>query len=63
MFDLYIVYFKRNAYVSMTIYSSLEFFFLHNELLSNKFETPDVIFNTQGVRLDVQLPLLRYFSS
>ena len=50
-----IVYFNRNAYVRMTIYSSLNSF-LHNELLSNKFETPDV-------RLDVQLPLLRYYIS
>ena len=57
-----IVYFKRNAFVRMTIYSSLSFF-LHNELLSNKFETPDVNFNTQDVRLDVQLPLLRYYIS
>ena len=50
-----IVYFKRNAYVRMTIYSSLSSF-LHNELLGNKFEKPDV-------RLDVQLPLLRYYIS
>ena len=38
-----IVYFKRNAYVRMAIYSNLSSF-LHNELLSNKFETPDVNF-------------------
>ena len=57
-----IVYFKHNAYVRITIYSSLSSF-LHNELLSNKFETPDVNFNTQDVRLDVQLPFLRYYIS
>ena len=56
-----IVYFKRNAYAKMTIYSSLSSF-LHTELLKNKFETPDVNFNTQDVRLDIQLPLLRYIS-
>ena len=44
----------------MTIYSSP---FLHNELLSNKFKTPDVNFNTQDVRLDVHLPSLRYHIS
>ena len=54
-----IVYFKRKANVRMTIYSSPSSF-LHNELLSHKFETPDVNFNTQDVRLDVQLPFLRY---
>ena len=53
----FIVYFRRicNIYVRMTIYSSLSSF-LYNELLSNKSETPDVNFNTQGVSLDVQLP-------
>ena len=56
------VNFRRNVYVRMTVYSSLSSF-LHNELLSNKFETPDVNFNTQDVRLDVQLPLLRYYIS
>ena len=55
-----IVYFKRNAYVR--IYSNLSSF-LHNELLSNKFETSDVNFNTQDVRLDIQLSLLRYYIS
>ena len=45
----WIVYFKRNAYVRKTIYSHLSSF-LHNELLSNKFETPDVNFNTQDIR-------------
>ena len=36
--------------------------YMHNELLSNKFETPDVNFNIPDVRLDVQLPLaLLYF--
>ena len=57
-----IVYFKRDAYIRMTIYSNLSSC-LHNELLGNKFETPDVNFNTQDVRLDVQLPLLRYYIS
>ena len=57
-----IVYFKHNAYVRMTIHSSLSSF-LHNELLRNEFETPDVNFNTQDVRLDLQLPLLRYYIS
>ena len=37
-----IVYFKCNAYIRMTIYSSLSSF-LHSELLSDKFETPDVL--------------------
>ena len=46
----------------MTIYSNLSSF-LHNELLSDKCETPDVNFNTQDVGLDVQLPLLRYYIS
>ena len=46
----------------MTIYSRLGSF-LHNELLSYKFETPDVNFNTQDVKLDVQLPLLRCYIS
>ena len=46
----------------MTIYSNLSSF-LHNELLNNKLETPDVNFNTQYVKLDVQLPLLRYYIS
>ena len=54
-------YFNHNAYVRMTIYSSHSF--LHNERLSNKFETPDINFNTQDVRLDVQLPFLHYYIS
>ena len=57
-----IVYFKRNVYVRMAVYSCLSSF-LHNELLSNKFETAGINFNTQDVRLDVQLPLLRYYVS
>ena len=38
-----VVYFKRNAYIRMKIYSNLSSF-LYNELFGNKFETSNVNF-------------------